>query len=333
MTITTLGDLATQFMLRQPNVSLRSEMQRLSTELATGETADPIRHLGGDLRAFADLEQRLTGNAAFRQAALEASTVTDAMQSALGNLQDMATDLSADLVSLAEAAQPETSQLGAKTAQDTFGRVVGVLNTRVAGRSLFAGAAVGQSALADSEAILADIRSAVVGMTSVADIRAALDDWFEMPGGGFETVGYTGAGDSAPPYQVAQGEMAQLDLRADQLVFRETLKLVAFAALADDPSLGVATRQQIYAAAGTELLSVQGGITSARAELGVAQSRLEETTVRLASESLALEQARGALLGVDPYETATRLESVQSNLENLYTVTVRLSRLSLTEFM
>jgi flagellar hook-associated protein 3 FlgL len=36
---------------------------------------------------------------------------------------------------------------------------------------------------------------------------------------------------------------------------------------------------------------------------------------------------------VDPYEAATKLEAAQSQLEALYTVTARLSRLNLVDFL
>ena len=333
MTITTLGDLTSQFLLRRQNVALRDEMQRLSLELTSGQTADPIRHLTGDFAALSDIEQRMTGNAAFRQSATEAAATTDAMQTALGNLQDMSSDLAKSLMDLSETGLSETSEVGAVQARDIFNRAVSLLNTRIAGRSLFAGVAVEQSALADAETILSDLRGAVSGLSSLADIRAAVDTWFDTPGGAFDTVAYQGSPSSIPAFRVAQDESVRLDLRADHEALRDTLKHIALAAIADDPAIGLTTRGAIYGDAAVALFSGQDGLSAVRADLGVTQARLEETTVRLASEKLALEQSRGTLLSVDPYETATRLEHVQSSLESLYTVTVRLSRLSLTEFM
>jgi flagellar hook-associated protein 3 FlgL len=333
MTITSLGDLTTHFMLRRHNVALRDEVQRLSQELSTGETSNPINHLSGDFAALADLEKRSTLNAVFRQSAREAGNMTDAMQQTLSNLQEMSGELATAMVSLSESGVSETVGPGAAQARDVLDRAVALLNTRVAGRSLFAGDAVDSVAMTTGDAIMASLKSSVAGLTSTDDIHDAVDTWFDAPGGGFETVAYQGSGRSIPAFRVAPDQSATLDVRADHQALRDVLKPIALAALADDPALDMTTRRALLASSGTALLDTQDGLTALRADLGVTEARLEETSVRLASEKLALEESRGTLLSVDPYETATRLEQAQSNLESLYTVTVRLSRLSLTEFM
>ena len=42
---------------------------------------------------------------------------------------------------------------------------------------------------------------------------------------------------------------------------------------------------------------------------------------------------RSDILAVDPYETATALTQAEASLQNLYALTVRLSRLSLTDYL
>ncbi|SDN80955.1 flagellar hook-associated protein 3 FlgL [Lutimaribacter pacificus] len=335
MTVTTLGDLTTHVMLLRHNTRLRTEMQRLSVELASGQVADPARHLGGDFTALADIEHRMTANAAYRQATADAKTATDAMQHVLGSLQDVTQDLAGTLVTVSETGLGESGQIASGKARAVFDQAVALLNTRVAGRSLFAGEEVTAPALADPDAILAGLRSATAGLTDPDDITTAVDGWFDLPGGGFGTIAYTGTADAAPAFRVAEGESARLDLRADHAALRASLKPIALALLAGDQAAGLdqAARDGLYRAAGTALYAAQDGLGALQADLGVTQARLEETAVRNASEKLALEQARAGLLSVDPYETATRLEQVQFNLESLYTVTVRLSRLSLTEYM
>jgi flagellar hook-associated protein 3 FlgL len=46
-----------------------------------------------------------------------------------------------------------------------------------------------------------------------------------------------------------------------------------------------------------------------------------------------LEIARADLVAIDPFEAATRMEAAQTQLETLYSVTARLSRLSLVDFL
>ena len=43
--------------------------------------------------------------------------------------------------------------------------------------------------------------------------------------------------------------------------------------------------------------------------------------------------ARGGMVGVDGYDTATALQETQARLETLYTLTARLSRLKLADYL
>ena len=56
-------------------------------------------------------------------------------------------------------------------------------------------------------------------------------------------------------------------------------------------------------------------------------------TIRAAAEATALGLAREALIGADPYEAAAALEAAETQLETLYTLTARISRLSLVNFL
>lgn len=335
MTLTSLGDLSAHFLLRRQNTALRSDAQRLAQELTTGERADPVRALGSDLGALADIDWRRGLSSAFGQATREAAVTTGAMQQVLGRLQDAAGALGA-VALLAANSTPEATLAGpAAQARETLSSIVSALNTRVAGRSVFAGVATDRPALASADSLLADLRGAVAGLTDPAAVAAAIRGWFDTPGGGFAMQGYQGAPTNIPAFRVAEGERVSLDIRADSPDLRAVLSSVAMAALANDPglSLGDAGRRALFRAAGMGILSANDGLTSLRATLGVTEKRLEETGVRLQSEQSALEQARATLLGVDPYEAATRLEQARLNLESLYTVTARLSRLRLTEYL
>ena len=80
-------------------------------------------------------------------------------------------------------------------------------------------------------------------------------------------------------------------------------------------------------------LGAQDQLTKLRADIGFSQSRIQNVSTRNAAQTTSLEYARTALLEADPYETATKLEDVQFQLQSLYSVTVRLSELSLLNFM
>ena len=113
------------------------------------------------------------------------------------------------------------------------------------------------------------------------------------------------------------------------------LRLVAVTALANDPSLGLNTTEkaELYAMSGEQMLAAQDGIILLRANVGSAEARIESISARNAAEITSLRFAKSALLEVDPFETATQLEEVQFQLQSLYSVTVRMSQLSLLNFL
>ena len=334
MALYSLGDMASNFMLRHQNVRMNAELAQLAQEMASGQTADIPRHLKGNYSYIGDVERNLRVLDGYDTAAKEASLFTSAMQTTLGNVQQTTTTLSSDLILAGNNSLPEGMKAVSSNAKGEFGALLSTLNTNVAGRSLFSGAATDSNAFASANAILTELTALVTGETTLSGILNVIDTWFDAPGGGFETNAYQGATTDLPPFLVGEGETIELTLRGDNPTIRDLLKNTAVAALAAEPSLGLPPSLQgaLLVSAGENLMTSQGAITSVRADLGYAESRLEESKTRGSAERASFEMSRNELLGVDPYETATRLEAVRFQLESLYTATSRLSQLSLVGY-
>lgn len=335
MSMVTLGDLSTHFLLRRHNTALRAEIGRMGQELATGRVSDPAAHLRGDLGALAEIEWRQMLTAGYRQAARETMLVTDAMQAALDVVQTQSDVLAAAARAGALMQTDLLPSITARSGREALEMVVSALNTQAAGRHVFSGDTSDRPALAAADTMLADLRLATAGLTSAADVAAAVTDWFMAPGGGFETLAHSGSSTPAPPLVVAEGERVSLAITADQSAFRALMIPMALVALADDPGLVLdpAQRRDLLASAATAMHAAQPALIELRADLGVTEERLEDTSARLASRDAALDVARDALLGIDPYQAATRLEEARFNLESLYTITARMSRLRLSEYL
>jgi flagellar hook-associated protein 3 FlgL len=113
------------------------------------------------------------------------------------------------------------------------------------------------------------------------------------------------------------------------------LRLTAVAALADDASFGltVSDQSELFGITGRKMLSTRDAVISLQASVGFVEARVDQITARNAAEVTSLEYARTALLGIDSYQAATQLEEVQFQLQSLYAVTVRMSQLSLVNFL
>ena len=82
---------------------------------------------------------------------------------------------------------------------------------------------------------------------------------------------------------------------------------------------------------GTRAARVAAGEHGAR--VGVAEARIEQAATRNNAARTSLEYSRNKLIAADPYETAAQLQTVQFQLESLYSVTVRNANLSLVNFL
>lgn len=331
----TIGDLAQSFALRRQGVDLRQQLDRLGLELSSGRAADLGRHLSGNFLPLADIEHELVLLAGHRTAAREAATDTEVMQAALARVQSATTDLAAQAITLGTAGTTRQVSDVANSAVQALGSLIGALNTEVAGRSLFSGAQTDTSPLAPAETLLSEVRGALIGATSAAEVQSRLDVFFDSPSGGFLASIYQGGHSEVATYRLGSGESVALDIRADDTGLREALKQVALIAVSDDAglSLPLGDRIALASGAGVALLAHQDVLTAMRASLGQAENRIAQSTVRIATEITSFEIARAELISVDAFKTAVDLEQVQIQLESLYTVTARASRLSLLNFL
>ncbi|MDQ2093964.1 flagellin [Rhodalgimonas zhirmunskyi] len=335
MSYFSLGDMASSFVLRRQNTNLNSELARLAQEMSSGQTANIAQHLNGNYSYLGDIERGLRINASYATASTEASIFTGTMQAALENVQNLAQDVSNDLLIASATEVPQAYARASDAAAGALETIISSLNYTAAGRSLFAGAQSDSLPLISADEMLSELRTAVTGETTLSGILSTIDTWFDDAGGGFETLAYRGSTTNISPFLLDEAETIEIDVRADATEIRAVLKNTVIAALAGDDTLGYShdLQNQLLTAAGENLMASQADLTALRAGLGYAESRIEENTTRLSSEKTSLEIARNNLLGVDLYETATQMEAVQLQLEGLYTATVKLTRLSLVNYI
>ncbi|SMO86234.1 hypothetical protein SAMN06265173_11853 [Thalassovita litoralis] len=119
MKLVSMGDMAQTWALRRQNVSLNSEMLRLTQELSSGETTNIAQHLNGDLRYLSDVEHRGRTAQAYETAVSAAGGFAGAMQAALETIQTGTETLGADLLIGAGGTQG-TRQALAHSAEDCF---------------------------------------------------------------------------------------------------------------------------------------------------------------------------------------------------------------------
>lgn len=329
-----LGDLASSFMLQQRGSALKTEMLRLTQELTSGQVSDVKTVLAGNYSYLTDIETSMVRLEGYRVSTTEASQFSGAMQTVLGSVQDSTARLGTDLLTVSNGGLDSVALQSGIEAFEVLKSTMSALNTDIAGRSLFSGAATDQSALGSADDLMTELRSILIGVSGADSKAAVIQNWFDDPGG-FETAIYGGSDTSLAPFMLSKSEDLILDVKAIDPILKSTLQNLAVAAISADGTLnvGISERRELLSISGEGILQNQDGLTALRAQIGYSEARIDSAATRNASEKISLEYAKGALLTADPYETATRLDEVQFQLESLYAVTVKTSRLSLVNFL
>lgn len=333
MTMVSFGDLAQSFLLKAQTSRLKSETGRITQELSSGRLSDVAQSLSGDSGRLAALTRSQSLASGYLSAAQEGAFRTSAMQRVIGVLSDSAQDFAPELLAATQGGSAASLALSAVQGADRLQAAVSALNTTAAGRSLFSGVAVNSPAMAPADTILSALRSEVAGAFTPDEVMSRISSWFDSPTG-FSAIAYTG-GAAVTDLAVSADDTVWIGATANDVAFRKTLQGFAAAALINDPSIAlVPNDMRIFAQRiGETMLAGSDALTALGAKLGVSEARIDTAMSRNAAEKLTLEMAVSDIVASDPFVLASELEAVQTNLETLYAVTARVSRLSLTDFI
>jgi flagellar hook-associated protein 3 FlgL len=327
------GDMARTLLMSRQTTAAKTAMTRLSQELTTGLASDSARQLSGNLGQVNTIDAAMARLAAFTTVTTEMGTRAGAMQTALGVVADLAQSGISALLPLDATTTSSRVDAAATTARAALETVISTLNTRLGDRALFSGTAGDTAPLAGADDLLAALQPLTAGAASAADAEAAVAAWFDDPSG-FPATFYAG-GPAAGPLPVAEGDTVRLDLTADDPALRGVMKGLAMAALVDSGLFAgqPEARRDLATRAGSVLVNAQDGLTETSARLGLAEAHIADAATRNAAESAAYELARTNLLGIDSYDTATRLTDTEERLQLLYELTGRLSKLTLVDYI
>ncbi|NRB35174.1 MAG: hypothetical protein HRU31_10585 [Rhodobacteraceae bacterium] len=333
MTLTSIGDLATQLIIRNRNTALRSELQTLTDELSTGVTHDVHARVGGDYSYLAQIDRDLERLEGYSLAAGETTVMFAAANQAVSRVTDLMVDLADDLIAPVQLTGATQGRLAVE-AREMLRESMASLSVQSAGRFVFSGKDVDAAPLADVDDLLTDLSAAIAAETNAADILTAAEAWFDDPTG-FDAVVYGGANASLDPIRVGINAEVDMSVRADDDRFKRAFRTMALTSLMTDTTLGFsdATILDLSNLLLSETLAAQTDLSGLQADLGFATERLSIHADRNTSETLALTYARGELLAANPYETAVALQNVQTQLDSFYTVLSRSSGLSLVNYL
>lgn len=346
MQIDAISTLVMSNMLKDQIRRSQNDLTTAQREFATGRHADMGLALGA--RTGRDLMWRaqLTELQALRDGNTLAGNRLDLVQSTLNSVRDVANVFVQTLTGARDAAGGQTTAKAAAAA--ALASLTSLLNTSYNGQALFGGINSDVKPIADYDTGQAKTSVdaaffAAFGITQsdpavstigAAGMQAFLDaqfaalfqpaqwqsDWSQASGTNVTTridtglVISTGTNANLEAFRnLAQAFTMVLDLGTDRLNGN------AFEVIAD----------KALKLAGQGVL----GIGFEQARLGIAESEITAATGRITLRMTTITGGIGALEDADKYEAAMRVNALQSQLEASYTLTGRISRLSILNYV
>ena len=304
---------------------LRQEMARTAEEATTGRYSDLTAHLSGRIGSAMLSQQALDNIALQREQLSYREGRLDVSQQSLTTIQNRIQGLEVSMRTALGMGNLHTQGIAARDAEAALGVAFSALNVRFGERYLFAGDATATQPLASINTLLSDIRGLANAAPDAAAFEAALDTYFNTPGGGWQTTIYGGTPAASDPEAATANDPALV----------EVIRGLAVMALADpqgQPAL-FAQPNGIVDTAAQRLSDGQLALTNLRSALGVHQERLSVQKQALDTEETIFTSAFNALTARDQYEAASALKLLESSLEASYALTSRLASLTLLNFL
>ncbi len=334
MISTTIGDMSRQLMLSRQTTRMKQSLSTLSQEISTGIVRDKIRHVNGDVTMLASLEQKIAASELQKSLSDSLQTILGGQQMVLGNMQADAERIAFDTLSMNDVTNMAQISRFISNFRAGFDNAVDVLNTKLAGRSLFAGDVGNEPALAPAGVILSELRSAMPAGLDASGLSDFVDTWF-AEGNGFDTYGYVGGERISGAVALGSGINVNPNTTADHEAFRVTLAGYAKAALLAENEIlnDPGDRRELVQKAALTVAMGASKIIDLSARIGMDEERTSIASVRAGNELSALSIARSELISADPHETAMKLEHVMTQLDLIFSITARMSRLSLADYL
>lgn len=334
--------------LRYSTMKMQSELITAQKESTTLRVADVGLALGartGETVSLARDVSRLNG-------LIDSNSLVSSRLSSTQDILSQLTERAETLRSTLSAAVSGTAEYSVVQADGAamLGMLTSTLNTSINGQFLFAGINTDVKPIADftdpsspSKVAFDTAFQSYFGFAqtdaAAATITATqMDDFLtnvvepQFLGAGWN-ANWSSATDQAIVSRIALNETTETSVSANITGIR---KLAMVSAITSELMQGPLNAGAAAALSERALTLVNEGIaeiTTEQTMTGVAQQRVTNASERIETQVNLFEQTISDMESVDPYEAATRVSALTSQIETAYALTSRIQQLSLLNFM
>ncbi len=325
--------LATTSLSRNIN-KVKSDADVARTEAVTGRIENLKEAVNGDIGSVHLLRKAINDVQGYQSTLTQAENRITRIQSVLGNIGADTSRIATGIFSALGQEDEFAVNTLTNESRIALASAFSGLNTSFEGRSVFGGDVTNQPPLASVETLIADVQAILTAGPDAATINAALDTYFNDPAGGYATNIYQGGVNNAPGIEISPGIRLDVSVRADEQPIKDLLRGLAVLASKDAIVAGGETeRRQVLQDAAALSVTANTNIIAEQAVIGASEGQISRIKDRYDAEEIILTNLYNERTARDPYEAATQLQLLETQLESAYLMTARISRLSLSNYI
>ncbi|MBO0732755.1 MAG: flagellar hook-associated family protein [Methylocapsa sp.] len=335
-------------LLRQSVLQMQSNLATSEAELTTGTYADLGLTLGARTGQSVSLQEE---NSLLQTIADTNQVVTGTLsttQTALTNLQSSAQSLLNSFIE-GNGSNSNASSIQA-LGQSNLQSLISTLNTSFGGSYIFSGVNTASQPVTDyfgpgapnkaavdaafSSAFGMNQTSASVSSISGTSMQSFLATQFAGLFQGTQwSSNWSSASDQTLTSRISETQTASTSVSANNSAFQQLAQAYTMVADLGTQNLSWSAYQAVATTAQGLLSSAITNLVNLQASVGLVQSNISASTNQMSAQMNILSTQIGNLDNVDPYDAATRVSNLQTQIETAYSLTSQLHQLSLVQYL
>ncbi len=346
-----VSNMSLQNAMRITVASAQKEMLKVQEESVTGRHADVGAELGAKTARTLNLHRDLQRMESLKSTNALTTQRLAASQEALGQMSTAANDAMGVLIALSGITSADQLQLAQKNIGDALSIFTAAANTSFSGEYLFAGinsdvmpfndyeqtSPVSDAKTAFDAAFLAhfgfDQTDAAVSTIDPADMQSFIDTLeTDFMGVNWEN-NWSNASSENMNSRISASETVQSSTNTNVDGMRNMALGLVIGKELLALNISEASRKVVSDAAIDYMGRAVSGIDGERSKLGISESRVSQANTSLDAQITILSTSIKDMEGIDTYEAATRVTTLESQLSLAYTLTSRIQNLSLLNYL
>lgn len=331
-----IGDQSRALSMRIANTTIKQKIDALGKEMVSGKKNDLAKALDGKLYLVNSLDNRVKEISSYQSNLQNLSLTLSGMQASIQSIENITGHLAPALLAAAGNGSPENTRTLISEGASQLDSVINLLNSKINDRYIFSGTRADNPPLVSAEEMISLITLDLPEPASADEILFAVDSWFSegTTTSNFFQNGYQGSLSNEVTVPIG-GSNVTIKASAKDEGFQSVLKGLITLNIANDRShyLPAHDIEKIASQVGSSLSGSVTQVSETRSHLAILEYRVENQKNTLSAESDALTLTLSNIATTDPYEAAASILESITAMQNIYMLTSRISKLSLSNYL